>query len=151
MFRLLCSEKKIDRPTFFYAQSTAKVLSGQYTIYCYNMQFPKHCLWHIYPFILIFCAHVNPISVCRKRVGLTAGSMKSWKHCTHEKGKRKEKKMGSAVLWLLAFPWKAARIVRAWHWDWSHNQTWHGNYLRHGNASHVNYIDFDLHSRSHIS
>ena len=35
---------------------------------------------------------------------------------------------------------------------WSHHcQTWHGNCLRHENASHVNYIDLVLYSRSHRS
>ena len=35
---------------------------------------------------------------------------------------------------------------------WSHHhQTWHGSSLRHGDASRVNYIDFDLHSGSHRS
>ena len=47
------------------------------------------------------CAPVkDPISICRKRVGLTAGDLETWKHCTQEK----EKKLGSAILWLLAFP-----------------------------------------------
>ena len=32
-----------------------------------------------------------------------------------------------------------------------HHQTWHSNCLRHANASHVNYIDHDLHSRPHRS
>ena len=32
-----------------------------------------------------------------------------------------------------------------------HHQTWHGNCLRHDNASHVNYIDLSLHSRSQIN
>ena len=33
---------------------------------------------------------------------------------------------------------------------WSHHeQSGHGDCLRHENASHVNYIDLDLHSRSH--
>ena len=33
---------------------------------------------------------------------------------------------------------------------WSHyRQTWHGDYFRYRNASHANYIDLDLHSRSH--
>ena len=30
-----------------------------------------------------------------------------------------------------------------------HHQTGHGNYLRHANAFRVNYIDLDLHARSH--
>ena len=35
---------------------------------------------------------------------------------------------------------------------WSHHhQTWQGDCLRNGNASHVNYIDIDLQSRSHRS
>ena len=36
---------------------------------------------------------------------------------------------------------------------WSHHcKTWHGDYHRYDNASHVNYIDLDLHSisRSHL-
>ena len=34
---------------------------------------------------------------------------------------------------------------------WSHHrQTWRGDCLRHEKASRVNYIDLDLHSRSHI-
>ena len=35
--------------------------------------------------------------------------------------------------------------------SWSHHKTWHSNWLRHDNASRVNYIDFDLHSRPHRS
>ena len=31
-----------------------------------------------------------------------------------------------------------------------HRQTWHGDCLRHDNASCFNYIDFNRHSRSHI-
>ena len=46
-------------------------------------------------------AHVkDPISICYKRLGLTAGGMKTQKHCTQGT----KKKLGSAVLWLLAFP-----------------------------------------------
>ena len=30
-----------------------------------------------------------------------------------------------------------------------HRQTWHCDYLRHGNASRVNYLDLDLHSHQH--
>ena len=31
------------------------------------------------------CAHVkNPISICRKRVGITAGGMETRKHCTQD-------------------------------------------------------------------
>ena len=55
----------------------------------------------IYMYIYI---HVkDPISICRKRVG-----MKTRKHCTQErnnnKNKKQNKRLGSAVLWLLAFP-----------------------------------------------
>ena len=51
------------------------------------------------------CAHVkDPISICRKRVGLTAGGMKTRKHCVQEEKEKKKKMLGSAVLWLLAFP-----------------------------------------------
>ena len=47
------------------------------------------------------CAHVkDPISICRKRVGLTAGGMKTRKHVLHTR----KKKLGSAVLWLFTFP-----------------------------------------------
>ena len=42
----------------------------------------------------------DPVSICRTRAGLTAGGMETRKHCMQE-GK---KKLGSAVLWLLAFP-----------------------------------------------
>ena len=31
------------------------------------------------------------------------------------------------------------------------HQIWHRDCLRHENASHVNYIDLDLHSRSHLN
>ena len=60
------------------------------------------------------CVHVkDPIYICRKGVGLTARGMETGKHCAQEKQKAK-KKLGSAVLWLLAFPGeKAARISRA--------------------------------------
>ena len=48
------------------------------------------------------CAHVKDlISICRKRVGLAAGGMETHKHCTQGK---ENIKLGSAVLWLLAFP-----------------------------------------------
>ena len=34
---------------------------------------------------------------------IKAGGLETWKHCTHAK-KKKEKKMGSIVVWLLTFP-----------------------------------------------
>ena len=59
------------------------------------------CAWP--PFVCAartqICAHVNdPISICRKRVGLTAGGMETRKHCTQKKKKR------WVAPWLLAFP-----------------------------------------------
>ena len=57
-----------------------------------------------------------PISICRKRVGLTAGGMNTLKHCTQESGTgggggggggrgKQQKTAGySAVLGKLAFP-----------------------------------------------
>ena len=47
---------------------------------------------------------------------LLSGGMESRKHCTQRK---KTKKMGRAVLYLLAFPGESspARIFRALHWD----------------------------------
>ena len=48
------------------------------------------------------CAHVkDPISICRNWVGLTSSGMETRKHY---KDWRRKKKLGSAVLWLLAFP-----------------------------------------------
>ena len=44
----------------------------------------------------------HPLSICRKRVGLTAGDMETPKHFTQEN--ILFKKLGSAVLWLLTFP-----------------------------------------------
>ena len=47
------------------------------------------------------CAHVkDTISICRKRVGLTAGGIETRKHCTQ----KEKKKLGRAVQWLFAFP-----------------------------------------------
>ena len=47
------------------------------------------------------CAHAkDSISICHKRVGLTAGGMETQKHCTQGK----KKKLGSTILWLFAFP-----------------------------------------------
>ena len=66
------------------------------------------------------CAHVkDPISFCRKRISLTAGSMETSKHCTPRKKteEKNTKKIGSAVLWLLAFPGESSTIFRALHWD----------------------------------
>ena len=41
------------------------------------------------------CAHVkDPISTCRKKVGLTAGGIKTQKHCTQ--GKKTKKHLGGA-------------------------------------------------------
>ena len=52
------------------------------------------------------CANVkDPMYICLKRVGITAGGMETQKHCA--KG-HTHKKLGSAVQWLLAFPRKAA-------------------------------------------
>ena len=64
------------------------------------------------------CAHIkDPISICRKRIGLTAGGMETRKHCTQGK----EEKSWLAlydVLWLLAFPWgKQYTFFRALRWD----------------------------------
>ena len=61
------------------------------------------------------CVHVkHPISICRKRVGITAGGMETRKYCTEGEGMagggggggggRDRNMLGSAVLWLLAFP-----------------------------------------------
>ena len=71
------------------------------------------------------CAHVkDPISICRKRVGITADGVETRKDCTHDislielvfnaqstakviiiRGKKQKTKLVSAtVLWLLAFP-----------------------------------------------
>ena len=57
------------------------------------------------------CADVkDPIPICRKRVGLTDGRLKTPKHCTQGKkdalkNKTKTKKnLRNTVLWLLAFP-----------------------------------------------
>ena len=47
------------------------------------------------------CTHdKDPIAVRRKRVRFTADGMETRKYCT-----KKKKTLGSAVLWLLAFPW----------------------------------------------
>ena len=46
----------------------------------------------------------------------------------------------------VCFPCK--RFLR--HYWSHHHQTWHGNCLRHDNASHVNHINLDLHSKSQI-
>ena len=68
-------------------------------------------------------AHVkDPVSICRKRVGITAGGMETRKHCTHKVGGGggggDAGELGSAALWLLVFtPGKASRIVCAKHWD----------------------------------
>ena len=51
----------------------------------------------------------DPVSICRKRVnniGITAGGVKTRKDCRQEK-----QQLG------IAFPGKAARISRAFHWD----------------------------------
>ena len=54
------------------------------------------------------CAHVkDPISICHNRLGLTAGSVETRKHCTHEK----KKMLGSAILWLLVFPGESSSNV----------------------------------------
>ena len=61
--------------------------------------------------------HVKePISICRKRVVLTAGGMETQKHCTQ--GEKNKKQLGSAILWLLAFPGgKQPEFPGALHWD----------------------------------
>ena len=54
-----------------------------------------------------FALHVkDPVFICRQRVGLTAGGMNARKHCMREI----KEKVGSAVLWLLAFPGESIRI-----------------------------------------
>ena len=60
---------------------------------------PPSCLQHTHN----FCAHVkDPIFICRKRVGLTAGGMQDTK--TRTTGKQKEKSwVARAVIWLLTF------------------------------------------------
>ena len=57
---------------------------------------PPSCVWHAPKFVRTLSIPYNDISICRKRVGLTAGGM--------ETQKQKQKNGGSAVLWLLAFP-----------------------------------------------
>ena len=68
------------------------------------------------------CAHVTvPISICRKRVGLTAGGIETRKYCTQGGGRGGGGGggRGNAVLWLHArFPRRqAAQISRVVHWD----------------------------------
>ena len=47
------------------------------------------------------CTHVkDPISICRKRVGLAACDIETRKHCTQEK----KTTLVSTVQWLLTFP-----------------------------------------------
>ena len=47
------------------------------------------------------CAHVkDPISICRKRIGITAAGME----IIYETDLKRNRKLGSALLWLLAFP-----------------------------------------------
>ena len=60
------------------------------------------------------CAHVkDPISICCKRVGLTAGGMETRKHCRN--GEKKE--LGIAPFYgCLLSPGKAAQISRG-HWE----------------------------------
>ena len=61
------------------------------------------------------CAHVeDPISICRKRVGLTADGMETRQHCTQ--GKRKAGQAASYYVCSRS-PGKAAPIFRALHLD----------------------------------
>ena len=56
------------------------------------------------------CAYVkDPIFICRKRVGFTAGGMENTE--TVHTG---TKKMGTAALWLLTFPGESSCAL---HWD----------------------------------
>ena len=69
---------------------------------------PFMCVWYAPNFVRTLKIPVE------KRVGITAGGMEKRNRCTQ----RKNTQLGSAVLWLLAFPWgKAARFSCALHWD----------------------------------
>ena len=62
---------------------------------------PLSCIQYEPKFV---CTLKIPYPSVIKRVGITAGAMETPKHCsvcTQEK----KKKLGSAILWLLAFPW----------------------------------------------
>ena len=69
---------------------------------------PSLCVLHTQ-----MCAHVkDPISICRQRVALTAGGMETRKHCTYIGKQNKKENLGSAVLWLLAFPRESSPIFQ---------------------------------------
>ena len=58
------------------------------------------------------CAHVkDPISISRKRLGLTAGSMETRKHCTQGR------KQAGLLRPRIYYPRKTAQFVHALHWD----------------------------------
>ena len=77
------------------------------------------CAWSPRPFVCTartqICVHVkDPISICHKRVGSTAGGMETRKHCTQEE----KKKLGSARTMSARFLWgKLPKFHVHWHWD----------------------------------
>ena len=70
-----------------------------------------------HPFVCMGCTqlwvHVkDPISICRKRVGLTAGGTQTWIHCTQEQ------EIWVALYYICSLSsGKAAWISGALHWD----------------------------------
>ena len=76
---------------------------------------PPSCVWHA---PISCCAHVkDPIYICRKRAGLTAGWYGNTK-TLHTGKNTPPQKPGSTRIMAARFPQgKAARISRASHWD----------------------------------